>query len=75
MWNTPEPNPFRYDPGANELWTQLPLRDEAVAEFLGQIRQLRRDEQTSVRELYALTRKDLATFAFIFANFGKESAR
>src|SRR5215217_856292 len=75
MWNTPEPNPFRYDDNADELRTQLPLRDEALAAFLGSVRQLDQHEQTAVCELYALPRVDLAPFAFIFANFGEAQER
>ncbi|HXO22662.1 MAG TPA: insecticidal toxin complex protein, partial [Thermoanaerobaculia bacterium] len=43
MWNTPADGPFRYhavDPTHGQLWTRLPLRDEAVAAKLSEIRQL-----------------------------------
>lgn len=69
MWNTPPEGPFRYDSAARQLWTQLPLTDEAVIEKLRRIRQLTPAEQTAVRELYFLPRVDLATFGFVFSDF------
>jgi hypothetical protein len=71
MWNTPPAGPFRYDAAAQELWTELPLSDEAVLAKLNRIRQLSDDEQSAVQELYFQPRVDLANFAFIFNNFGE----
>jgi|APLak6261663543_1056040.scaffolds.fasta_scaffold00218_3 hypothetical protein len=75
MWNTPPDGPFKYDSSTNELWTQVPLTDEAVLAKLGRIRQLTAPEQTAVRDLYFLPRVDLANFAFIFTNFGEAEER
>lgn len=69
MWNAPGDGPFRYDAGAQELWTELPLPDEAVIEKLSRIRQLSGAEAAVVRELYFLPRVDLAPFAFLFPSF------
>ncbi|MCY7282514.1 MAG: insecticidal toxin complex protein, partial [Cyanobacteria bacterium CAN_BIN43] len=71
MWNTPPGGPFQYDATAQELWTQIPLTDEAVLAKLSRIRQLTDPEQRAVRDLYFLPRVDLAHFAFIFNNFGE----
>jgi hypothetical protein len=71
MWNTPPEGPFRYDAAAKELWTQVPLTDEAVLAKLSRIRQLTVPEQIAVRNLYFSPRVDLAHFAFIFNNFGE----
>jgi Tc toxin complex TcA C-terminal TcB-binding domain len=71
MWNTPPEGPFRYDASAKELWTQVPLTDEAVLAKLSRIRQLTVPEQIAVRDLYFSPRVDLAHFAFIFNNFGE----
>ena len=71
MWNTPPGGPFQYDATIQELWTQIPLTDEAVLAKLSRIRQLTDPEQRAVRDLYFLPRVDLAHFAFIFNNFGK----
>ena len=74
MWNTPPDGPFYYetsDPANPQLWTQIPLRDEAVLDKLSRIRQLKTDEPQAVRDLYLLPRIDLATFAFIFSNFAE----
>ncbi|MGH8655585.1 MAG: hypothetical protein ACREYE_26950 [Gammaproteobacteria bacterium] len=75
MWNTPPGGPFQYDPAAKELWTQVPLTDEAVLAKLGRIRQLKAPEQAAVRDLYFLPRVDLAHFAFIFANVSEAEER
>jgi len=69
MWNAPGDGPFRYDAGAGELWTELPLADEAVLEKLSRIRQLSGAEAAVVRELTFLPRIDLAPFAFLFPSF------
>ncbi|ADD41588.1 neuraminidase-like domain-containing protein [Stackebrandtia nassauensis] len=69
MWNTPAGGPYRYDIGAQELWTQLPLTDEAVIAKLSRIRQLKGPERVAVNELYFRPRADLAPFAFVFDNF------
>jgi hypothetical protein len=76
MWNTPPEGPFHYDPPeeseeSGELWTQIPLTDEAVLAKLSRIRQLSSSEQRAVRDLYFLPRVDLAYFAFIFNNLGE----
>ncbi|NEN88689.1 MAG: insecticidal toxin complex protein [Okeania sp. SIO3H1] len=75
MWNTPPEGPFRYDETAEELWTQIPLTDEAVLAKLSRIRQLSPSEQGAVRGLYFLPRVDLAHFAFLFNNFGEAEER
>ena len=69
MWNTPD-SPFRYDTSAQELWIQLPLTDEEVFEKLSHIRQLNKEEQGAVQNLYFAPRVELAAFAFIFSYFG-----
>ena len=71
MWNTPPAGPFQYDLTAEELWTQIPLTDEAVLAKLSRIRQLTVAEQNAVRDLYFLPRVDIAHFALIFNNFGE----
>lgn len=75
MWNTPPDGPFWYDATAQELWTQLPLTDEAVLAKLSRIRQLSSAERDAVRDLYFLPRVDLVHFAFIFKNFGEAEER
>ncbi|MDZ7363649.1 MAG: insecticidal toxin complex protein [candidate division KSB1 bacterium] len=75
MWNTPPDGPFRYDLAAQELWTQVPLTDEAVLAKLSRIRQLTPVEQSAVCNLYFKPRLDLAHFAFIFNNFGEAEER
>jgi hypothetical protein len=75
MWNTPPMGPFRYDTGSNELWTQLPITDEAVIAKLGRIRQLDAAEQHAVRELYFAPRAELAPFAFIFTDLSEAEER
>lgn len=70
MWNTPPGGPFRYDPAnGGELYTELPLTDEAVIEKLSRIRQLTVEEQAAVQHLYFAPRVALARFAFLFPNF------
>ncbi len=75
MWNAPADGPFRYDAGAQELWTEVPLQDEAVLEKLSRVRQLSGAEQAVVRELYFLPRVDLAPFAFLFPTFEEADRR
>lgn len=75
LWNTPPDGPFRYDAANGQLWTQLPLTDEAVIAKLSRIRQLNAEEQRAVQELYFLPRVDLAPFALIFANFPEAEER
>jgi hypothetical protein len=75
MWNTPPDGPFHYDAAAQELWTQVPLTDEAVLAKLSRIRQLTPLERSAVRDLYFLPRVDLAHFALIFNNFGEAEER
>jgi hypothetical protein len=71
MWNTPADGPFRYDASAEpgQLWTQLPLRDEAVIAKLSHIRALNPQEARAVQDLYYKPRADLAPFAFFFPDF------
>jgi hypothetical protein len=71
MWNTAADGPFRYDAGARELWTQLPVMDEAVLAKLARVKPLSTDEQGAVRDLYFLPRVDLAHFAFVFPSFAE----
>lgn len=75
MWNTPPDGPFQYDQGQKQLWTQLPLTDEAVVAKLSRIRKLSDLESKAVRELYCSPRADLAPFAFFFGNFGEAEER
>lgn len=75
MWNTPPNGPFHYDATALELWTQVPLTDEAVLAKLSRIRQLNAAERGVVQELYFLPRVDLAHFALVFRNFGEAEER
>ena len=71
MWNMPPDGPFRYDPAAQQLWTQVPLRDDVVIKALQEMRALTDVEQAAVRDLYFAPRSDIAQLAFIFANFGE----
>ena len=67
MWNTPPDGPFRFDGGApKQLWTRIPLRDEAVINKLEHLRKLTPPEQTAVQNLYYMPRVDLAPFACLF---------
>ena len=75
MWNAPSDGPFRYDAGTQELWTEVPLKDEAVLEKLSRVRQLSPVESSVVRELYFLPRVDLAPFAFLFRSFEEADRR
>ncbi|XXX72363.1 neuraminidase-like domain-containing protein [Sorangium sp. So ce134] len=75
MWNTPAEGPFRYDPIGKQLWTQVPMTDEAVLAKLGRIRQLSTGEQHAVRDLYFLPRLDLARFVFLFESFAEADRR
>ncbi|WP_395110179.1 neuraminidase-like domain-containing protein [Actinomadura sp. SCN-SB] len=75
MWNTPHAGPFRYDTGAKQLWSQLPLSDEAVIEKLCRLRRLNDDEQAAVKRLYFMPRADLAPLAFLFADFTEAEER
>jgi hypothetical protein len=75
MWNTSPRGPFRYDPGAAELWTELPLIDEEVLIKISRVRQLDAAEQDAVRELYFLPRVDLAHVGFIFSDFAEAQRR
>jgi hypothetical protein len=68
-WNSPSGGPFRYDTGSNTLWSQLPLRDEAVASQLGQLTTLNSAEQAAVQDLYFAPRVDLALLAFLFPDW------
>jgi Tc toxin complex TcA C-terminal TcB-binding domain/Protein of unknown function (DUF2934) len=68
-WNTPAGTPFQYDASATELWMQLPLRDESVAEQLSQLPALNAAEQAALQDLYFAPRLDLAAFAFLFPDW------
>ena len=69
MWNTPADGPFQYDSKTNELWTRVPLTDDAVLEKLDRVRQLDKLEAEAIRDLYFSPRLDLANFSFLFDNF------
>jgi hypothetical protein len=69
MWNIPPDGPFRFDPIAGQLWTQVPLRDEAVVRKLEHLRALTPAEQLAVQNLYHMPRVDLAPFACFFPSF------
>lgn len=71
MWNTPQNGPFRYDPAKQQLFSVIPLTDEAVMAKLARIRQLTNEEQQAVQDLYFMPRVALARFAFLFSNFGE----
>ncbi len=75
MWNMPRIQPFHYDPGTQELWTELPIKDEAVIEALQEMRPLSSLEQAAVHGLYFAPRAALAKFSFLFANFGEAIER
>lgn len=75
MWNTPPHGPFRYDVAAQQLYTELPVTDEAVIAKLSRIRQLSESERAAVRELYFLPRADLAPFAFVFESLAEAQQR
>jgi hypothetical protein len=75
MWNTPPSGPFHYDKAAEQLWTRIPLYDEAVITALQEMRPLNNAEQGAVRELYFSPRADLVPFSFIFSNFAKAVER
>ena len=72
MWNTPPDGPFRYDAAGKQLWTQLPLRDDAVIDKLEHIRALTSPaERDAVQNLYAAPRIDLAPFACLFPDYAE----
>ena len=71
MWNTPFNGPFQYDLATKELFTELPLTDEAVLSKISRIRQLLPHEQYTVRDLYFSPRRDLAPFVCIIGDFEK----
>jgi len=71
MWNLPPDGPFRYDATVSELWTQLPLCDEAVIGKLEHLRELSAAEREAVRQLYFLPRLDLAPFASLFPSLAE----
>lgn len=76
MWNTSPVGPFHYDVSTEELWTEIPLYDEAVLAKISRIRQLKDpEEQKAVSDLYFLPRIDLANFAFIFNHFVEAEER
>ncbi|MEU0988143.1 neuraminidase-like domain-containing protein [Streptomyces sp. NPDC005953] len=75
MWNTPLDGPFRYDSATEQLWTRIPLTDEAVIAKLSRIRQLKPGEQTAVQELYFRPRADLTPFALVFGNPAESEER
>jgi hypothetical protein len=67
-WNSPG-SPFQYDSSSTALWTQLPLRDEAVAAKLSQLPELTAAEQIAVQDLYFAARLDLAFLSFVFPDW------
>jgi hypothetical protein len=69
MWNTPPHGPFHYDVTATELWTELPLSDEAVLKKISRVKPLSKDEQQAVQDLYFFPRTELARLAFLFPNW------
>jgi hypothetical protein len=73
MWNVPPDGPFQCDPGPSPgtvlMWTQAPLRDEAVIDKLSHVHNLDTDEQTAIQDLYFQPRLALAPFAFLFPDF------
>lgn len=69
MWNTPPHGPFRYDATEKELWTELPLSDEAVLKKISRVKPLSQAEQQAVQDLYFSPRTELARFAFLFPSF------
>jgi hypothetical protein len=77
MWNTPPDGPFHYDTSTSpeQLWTELPLTDEAVLHKLSRIRQLNAAEQKAVQDLYFFPRAELARFAFLFPSFAEADER
>ena len=66
MWNTPADGPFQYDQANDELYTQIPLTDEAVVQKISRVKPLTKDERKAVRELYFLPRLALSQFAVLF---------
>jgi hypothetical protein len=68
MWNTPPGQPFQYDISAQELWTQIPLRDEGVVQALQQMRSLTLEEQAAIQDLYFLPRSDISLLSFLFVS-------
>ena len=70
-WNSPPGSPFHYDASStpSELWTQLPLGDEAVIAKLSQLPALSTAEQIAVQDLYFMPRADLAFVAFLFPDW------
>ena len=68
MWNTPPGQPFQYDISTQELWTQIPLRDEGVVQALQQMRPLTPEEQAAIQDLYFLPRSDISQLSFLFVS-------
>ena len=68
-WNSPPGSPFQYDAGAQELWLQVPVSDEAVVAQLSQLTSLSQDDQNALQDLYFMPRKDLALVAFLFPDW------
>lgn len=62
------PHGFHYDAAAQELWAQLPMRDDSLIEHLARARQLTPQEQSAVRALYIMPRAELASFVFLFGD-------
>jgi len=67
-WNTPADGPFRYDPDAAELWTELAFTDEAVTKKLSAMRQLSGSERIAVRSIYFAPREVICALGFLFPN-------
>lgn len=71
MWESSPHSPFKFEPSAEKLWAELPIRDEEVIAKLQHMRQLNPSEQFAVRELYFAPRVLLTPFAHIFTNFSE----
>jgi Tc toxin complex TcA C-terminal TcB-binding domain len=69
MWNSPPQTPLRYDAASQTLWTELPLKDEAVIGQLSHLRPLNAQERQAVQNLYFAPRQMLAAFAMLFDDF------
>jgi hypothetical protein len=68
-WNIPPDGPFHYDSGGQQLWTRLPLRDEAVLAKLKHAYSLGQEERAAVQDLCFQPRAQLARFGLLFSDF------
>lgn len=69
LWSADQNGPFRYDGGAQCLWTELPLYEDTLLEKLRTSRQLNQKEIAAVQDLYFAPRAMLVRFASIFEDF------